>query len=58
MALATYGRVVRETRGAGIGLALVQHAAQAHGGRVDVADTPGGGATFRIVLPLAHNGAA
>ena len=47
---------VRETRGAGIGLALVQHAAQAHGGRVEVADTPGGGATLRIVLPVAQNG--
>jgi len=41
---------VRETRGAGIGLALVEHAARAHGGRVEVADTAGGGATFRIVL--------
>jgi two-component system OmpR family sensor kinase len=47
---------VRETRGAGIGLALVKHAAEAHGGRVEVLDTPGGGATFRIVMPLAQNG--
>ncbi len=47
---------VKETRGAGIGLALVQHAARAHGGRVEIADTPGGGATFRIALPLAQNG--
>src|SRR6185436_13895281 len=47
---------VQETRGAGIGLALVAHAAAAHGGRVEVADTPGGGATFRMTLPLAQNG--
>ena len=42
---------VRETRGSGIGLALVRHAVEAHGGRVTVRDTPGGGATFRIALP-------
>lgn len=44
---------VRETRGAGIGLALVRHAAEAHGGGVEVLDTPGGGATFRLTLPVA-----
>lgn len=47
---------VRETRGAGIGLALVRHAAEAHGGRVRILDTPGGGATFRVELPLTQNG--
>jgi signal transduction histidine kinase len=47
---------VRETRGAGIGLALVKHAAEAHGGRVEIADTPGGGATFRVVLPIGEDG--
>jgi len=47
---------VRETRGAGIGLALVEHAARAHGGRVEIVDTPGGGATFRVTLPIAQNG--
>ncbi len=41
----------RTTRGTGIGLALVAHAAAAHGGRADVVDTPGGGATFRIRWP-------
>lgn len=42
---------IRETRGSGIGLALVRHAVEAHGGRVEVRDTPGGGTTFRLVLP-------
>jgi signal transduction histidine kinase len=43
---------VQETRGTGIGLALVRHAAEAHGGHAEVVETPGGGATFRIVLPV------
>ncbi len=42
---------VRDTRGTGIGLALVRHAAEAHGGHAEVVDTQGGGATFRIVVP-------
>ncbi|MDX1890748.1 HAMP domain-containing sensor histidine kinase [Mycolicibacterium sp. 050158] len=37
----------------GIGLTLVRETAVAHGGRVEVAPTPGGGATFRLVLPVA-----
>ncbi len=43
---------VQETRGTGIGLALVRHAAEAHDGRVEVVETDGGGATFRMWLPL------
>ena len=37
--------------GTGLGLTVVQAIAAAHGGRVEILDTPGGGATFRIVLP-------
>lgn len=37
----------------GIGLALVREIAVAHRGDVDVAETPGGGATFRLMLPAA-----
>jgi signal transduction histidine kinase len=40
--------------GAGVGLALAHKAVVAHGGCVEIADTPGGGATFRIRLPLAE----
>lgn len=39
-------------RGHGLGLYLVRLVAQAHGGDVDVDDREGGGASFRLVLPL------
>jgi two-component system nitrogen regulation sensor histidine kinase NtrY len=35
-------------QGSGIGLTLVRQIAAAHGASVDVSETPGGGATFRI----------
>jgi signal transduction histidine kinase len=37
----------------GIGLALVREIATAHRGDIDVEETPGGGATFRLTLPAA-----
>jgi two-component system OmpR family sensor kinase len=37
--------------GAGLGLAIVAALVAAHGGRVEVASTPGEGATFRVILP-------
>lgn len=43
----------RETGGSGLGLAIVASIVAAHGGTVDVTETPGGGATFRVILPLA-----
>ena len=39
-------------RGSGIGLALVQHIARAHGGDASVTSAPGDGATFRLRLPV------
>lgn len=42
---------VRTHEGAGLGLAIVASIAHAHGGRLDVASTPGVGSTFTIVLP-------
>lgn len=40
-----------EVRGAGLGLSLVQHFAEAHGGTVTASCRPGGGSIFRLVLP-------
>jgi signal transduction histidine kinase len=37
----------------GIGLALVREIAHAHRGDISVAQTPGGGATFTLVMPAA-----
>ncbi len=38
-------------KGTGIGLAMVKHIVEAHGGRVTVDSEPGSGSTFTIVLP-------
>jgi len=42
--------LTRETRGTGLGLALVRRLARAHGGEVSVASEPGKGATFTVTL--------
>ncbi|MET0975460.1 MAG: HAMP domain-containing sensor histidine kinase [Leifsonia sp.] len=48
----------RETGGSGLGLAIVSAIVAAHNGTVDVVETPGGGATFRVSLPLATSSSA
>ena len=42
----------RDSGGAGLGLSIVNALVAAHGGRIGVADTSGGGATFTVELPL------
>jgi len=46
----------RSTGGVGLGLAIVSAIARAHGGTVEVADAPAGGAVFRVAMPLAAAG--
>ena len=41
--------------GAGIGLSLVAQFAALHSGRVWIDETPGGGATFRVWLPVSQS---
>lgn len=45
--------LVHNTKGSGLGLSLVRHITQAHGGEVEVESTPGKGSKFILTLPLA-----
>jgi len=44
--------LVHNTKGSGLGLSLVRHITDAHGGSVDVDSTPGKGSKFILSLPL------
>ena len=51
--------LVHNTKGSGLGLSLVRHIVEAHGGQVAVDSTPGEGSKFTIKLPLdSSNGKA
>src|SRR6476619_5275084 len=39
-------------QGSGLGLAIVRKIVDAHDGRIDVGERPGGGTTFRVTLPV------
>jgi two-component system phosphate regulon sensor histidine kinase PhoR len=41
----------RTIEGSGLGLAMVKHIVEGHGGKVTVTSAPGQGATFTVVLP-------
>lgn len=45
--------LVHNTKGSGLGLSLVRHITQAHGGDVEVESTPGHGSKFTLSLPLS-----
>lgn len=46
----------RETGGSGLGLSIVSAILQRHGGTVQMLQTPGGGATVRMEIPMAAAG--
>jgi signal transduction histidine kinase len=45
---------VTNSKGSGLGLAMVQHIVAAHGGRILVASQPGQGSEFTMLLPQAR----
>jgi signal transduction histidine kinase len=46
--------LVHNTKGSGLGLSLVRHITEAHGGAIEVESTPGTGSKFIMSLPLMH----
>ena len=46
-------QVVSETRGSGLGLTLVRHIVEAHGGTIGVKSVPDKGSVFTIILPIS-----
>ncbi|MEP6560212.1 MAG: ATP-binding protein, partial [Nakamurella sp.] len=46
----------RSTGGSGLGLAIVAEILAAHGGAVEIGDSPAGGAQFTVILPTAGPG--
>jgi signal transduction histidine kinase len=44
--------LVHNTKGSGLGLSLVRHVMQAHGGQIRVDSMPGEGSKFTMVLPV------
>ena len=47
--------LVHEVKGSGLGLSIVRHIVQVHGGRVSVESGPGAGSTFTIRLPIRRD---
>jgi signal transduction histidine kinase len=50
--------VAHHIHGSGLGLSIVRHIVEAHGGRVTATSTPGRGSTFTVVLPAGPPAAA
>ena len=46
----------RRVQGVGLGLSVVKHIMDAHGGKIDVRSAPGKGSTFTLVFPTPPSG--
>jgi signal transduction histidine kinase len=45
-------KVVSDSMGSGLGLTIVQHIAEAHGGKIEAESEPGKGSVFSVILPI------
>jgi len=43
---------VHNTKGTGLGLTIVQHIMQSHGGKIDLNSAPGKGSIFKLLFPI------
>jgi two-component system sensor histidine kinase MprB len=50
------GSSSRGRQGSGLGLAIVRQVTEQHGGTVSVINAPGGGAVFKLSLPVSPAG--
>jgi signal transduction histidine kinase len=52
------GASARDLPGVGLGLSISRRIAEAHGGRIEIGNRPGGGSIFRLCLPATSPRAA
>lgn len=52
------GDKARASEGAGLGLAICQWIAQAHGGKIELSSVPGEGTTAKVLLPVSPSAAS